>query len=185
MTTKPRKTTGSTPTTPKVTSAAAWRSNADQGMIITLPSGNAARLKRTLNLPELLKKGKIPNPLAPIISEMLSQKKTTLAVKEQDGEAMMQMLDLVDSQIPNIFIEPKVQMEPTDWDDESQGEWAPDDDALALSDIDVEDRLFAFAFAQGGPADAGTFREQSQKALADLADVSDVEREAERLGGVV
>lgn len=156
----------------EITSAASWKDRASQGMPVTLPSGNTARLRRTLDLPDLLSKGKIPNPLAPVIQDMLQQQKASIQIagNENADVLMAQMMELVDSQIPRIFVEPRVEVRPDDWDDEAQGEWEPSDDAITLSDIDIEDRMHAFAFAQGGPADAATFRQESKAAVARMAD---------------
>jgi hypothetical protein len=151
----------------EVTSGAAWRKKKAEGVLVTLPSGNVARLVRTLDLPLLLKAGKIPNPLAPIVQEMLDLKKPALNLqgKDDDGVLIEQLLELVHSQLPRIFIEPKVVQRPEDAD----LEWEPADDEITVDDIDPEDAMFVFAYGQGGPSDAATFREESKKAVADMA----------------
>jgi hypothetical protein len=185
MTTKPRKAAPPKSGTQQVTSAAAWRSSAEKGHVVPLPSGNTARLRRTLDLPELLKKGVIPNPLAPLIQKMLATKAATIdPASENAEEAMLQMVELVNGQIPKIFLEPRVEICPDDWDYGKNGQWEPSEGAIALEDLDFEDRMFAFAFSQGGPDDVATFRNKREAALATLEDGSGVQREAERLGGV-
>lgn len=149
-----------------VTSAAAWQTAPEMlGHIIELPSGNKARLRRTLDLPELLKSGKIPNPLASIVNEIIGQKKPNFETGE-DPQAMVQLIELINKQIPRIFVDPKVQSEPADWDEDEKGKWEPDAGYLSLEMIGYEDRMFAFAFAQGGPSDVALFRQRQKEIVA-------------------
>jgi hypothetical protein len=134
-----------------------------------LPSGNKARLRRTLDLPELLKAGKIPNPLAKVVNSIIGQAKPNFETNE-DPEAMVQLIELINKQMPRIFVDPKVQVEPADWDEDEKGEWAPDEGYLSLNMIGYEDRMFAFAFAQGGPSDVAQFRERQKEIVATLED---------------
>ena len=182
MTTKPRKTpvkksapAAAAPT--QVTAASAWSKPAEivEGHLLTLPSGNVARLRRTLNLPHLLRKGKIPNPLAAQVEQMISSKKPVVQPSEDDKELLLQMIELIHSQLPKIFVEPRIELEPDEWDEDEQGQWQPSEGAIAIEWLAPEDAMFAFSFAQGGPAEVARFREQSQKIVADMANEPAVE----------
>lgn len=189
-TAKPRKRTtkvADLATTPvaaapvQATAASAWKKseNVVVGHLITLPSGNVARLRRTMNLPELLRTGKIPNPLAGYVNEAIATKNPASAQpKDDDPQAIVQMVQLIQGQLPMIFLEPKVATQPPHWDEAKQGQWEPAEDEVNIIDIDPEDAMFAFAFAQGGPADVARFRAEQAKIVASVADEQGVEGEA-------
>lgn len=177
MATKPRTSKASTT---EVTSASEWRSAAKEGHLLELPSGNRARVRRTLNLMKMLKAGRIPNPLQGLVQDMVNQNRAAPDMSKATPESMQQMLDLVDSQIPIIFIEPKVERAPEGHDPDIDGPFVPSDpNAVALDDIDIEDRMFVFTFAQGGPSEVASFREGQVAALASLGDGEGLEGEAE------
>lgn len=165
---------------PQVTAASAWNKPEEvvQGHLLTLPSGNVARLRRTLNLPTLLRQGKIPNPLASQVDKMIREKKPSIAATPDDTQMLMQMVQLINSQLPKIFIEPRVEAEPAKWDEDIHGEWEPSEGAISVEWLTPEDAMFAFAFAQGGPAEVASFREQQEQIVADLVDEQGVEAEA-------
>lgn len=169
----------------KVTAASAWKRSAQQteGVVVTMPSGNVARLRRTLDLPLLLRTGKIPNPLAGYVDAAIKTKNPAIKPSEGDNEAMVQMVVLIQTQLPRIFIEPRVEIEPKTWDTDTQGVWEPSEDALRIEDIDPEDAMFAFAFAQGGPAEVASFREQQATIVANMAHEQGVEGEAKQPAG--
>lgn len=191
MATKSRKATSAPPQVPpppipvlspdSVTSATEWRSGSKDGFVVELPSGKKARLKRTMNLMSLLEKGKIPNPLAGRIKEMIASQKAAPDIMGDDAEEVLpQLLALVATQVKRIFVEPRIETEPEDWDEEDDGEWEPSEGAIALDDVDMQDRMFAFAFAQGMALDLTAFRQQQAQAVADLQDVSRVAGKAKQ-----
>lgn len=151
-----------------VTPASAWRSSAKDGFVVELPSGNRARLRRTMNLVSLLESGQIPNPLAGAVRTMIGERKVEINVGEDTPEAMLQMLELVNTQLPRIFVEPRVEVQPADWNAAEQGEWEPSEGAIALVDIDYPDRMFAFSYAQGQALDLDDFRARQAEAMANL-----------------
>lgn len=164
-----------TPGAKKVTSAGAWNSARKEGFVIELPSGNVARLRKTLTLITLIRSGQIPNPLAKHVNKMVQERGAALDLKDLEPDAMMQMLDLVNNEIPKIFIEPRVYEVP---DGEDASTWQPEDEnGISITDLAYEDRFFAYSFAQGGPSDLATFRE-STPSLADLPDGAGVPDEA-------
>jgi hypothetical protein len=197
MPAQPRKTSTAKKASPKksaqpaagapieVTPASAWKRKTETvtSFPVTLPSGNVARLRRTLDLPQLLTSGKIPNPLAGVVNEMITSKKPSAdmrKVPEKDRiQVVTQMVQLINKQLPKIFVEPVVESQPVHWDEAEQGEWAPNEGALSIDEIDPEDAVFAFQFAQGGPTEVASFREQSAALVADLADGEGVEGASE------
>lgn len=167
----------------EVTSAAGWNKSRTEGFIQRLPSGNVARLRKTLSLMNLIKTGQIPNPLGKHLRNVMqSGGKVDLDLKSMDEESLKQVLEMVDSQIPDIFIEPRVYAVP---EGENPYIWTPDDhEAVSVAALDFEDRFFAFSFAQGGVTDLDSFRVKSAEAVATLEDVEQVQDEAvEPTGG--
>lgn len=174
-TTKPPKQEATVPvySPDSVTSAEAWRTGSKDGFVIELPSGKRARIRRTMNLLAMLEKGKIPNPLAGRIREMISERKAMPELKGDDAnEAVPQLLELVAAQVKRIFVEPRVEEEPADWDEDTDGEWEPSEGAIALEDVDMQDRMYAFAYAQGMALDLETFRRKQAEAMATLQNVT-------------
>jgi hypothetical protein len=156
-----------------VTPASEWRSAITEGFIVPLPSGRVARLRRTLDLIELIKTGQIPNPLAGAINTMIkeSSTSTTFDLRKLPEEAIPQMLDLVDKSMERIFVYPKV-VEPP----EGSGiDWLPEDpETISVWAIDAQDRMFAFGFAQGGPGSLAPFRAKQAEAVAGITDGDEV-----------
>jgi hypothetical protein len=167
---------------PQVTTASQWKSKKRQGMVVTLPSGNSVRMRRTLDIFTLLKTGRVPNPLAAMITEVISTQGDTNPfqnIEEEGGEPLSQLLELVNGQIPRIVIEPKVVLRP----DDAPADWEPPEDAIEVEDFDLEDRMFLFGVAQGGPADLASFRREQDAYVASAQDGQDVPAEAERASG--
>lgn len=161
------------PETP--TTKSAWKSPRKEGFMVTLPSGNAARLRRTLDLITLMKVGKIPNPLMAIVNDMITGKRKTITPKDLPEGQMIELLKLVDQCIPGIFLEPKVATPPKDLDPAEAANWEPEgDDTIALSDLEQNDRMFAFAFAQGGPRELSRFRQGPDDDVEGLPDVPEL-----------
>lgn len=163
---------------PQVTPASQWRTQTKEGFVTELPSGNFARIRRTMDLFDLLKNGQIPNPLAARIKDMLNSKGGGLPDLSQgegdQGEAVTQMMDLVARQCVATFVEPRVEVKPDDWDPEAidpdtkekKGEWEPSEGAISIDDLTIQDRMFVFAFAQGMALDLSAFRGQPAAPVA-------------------
>jgi len=164
-----------------------WRSARKQGILVTLPSGNTASLKRTLDLAEMIKEGKIPNPLTETMNKMLEAGGKPTKIDTSDPELLISMIQFINAQCARIFVEPAVEVPPdidhldedprcADWTDEHKANydpnaWEPEDEAtLSVLDIDFDDQMFAFAFAQGASADLATFRDQRAAYMAGGAD---------------
>lgn len=109
-----------------VTSITAWREGRIQE--VRLPSGNVARLRRA-HILDLAMAGAIPAPLAGLVSEMVSEQKTTIGLDELGKYGQ-----LVDVVVKAAFVEPRVGDESTE-------------NQLAISEIDAADKLAVFAWS--------------------------------------
>lgn len=170
-------------TTPKnknkeleVTSVSEWRSPTKTGQIIELPSGNRARVKRTMDLMELLKAGKIPNPLNSIVEEMIAQGKADLSNEEIGADAVIQMIDFIDDNVVRAMVDPKCERPPAPKENETADEysarlieWEPPSGKLSVNDIDLDDRMFIFAFSQGLASDLESFRRAQGAVMAPIS----------------
>ena len=148
------------------TSAAEWRSARKQGFLVTLPSGQNVMVRRTLDLFERLRDGKIPNPLAGIVSEMIENKSQQVDMSNMDETALAQMLMYIDETVVRMMISPQVVMEPAN----APAGWEPPAGCIATSDIDLADKIFLFNVAQGGTADLATFRAQAEALVGSVPD---------------
>ena len=135
----------------KPTSGKVWRRPREEGYVITLPSGNSARL-RPVALDTLLASGEIPDLLMPLVTAMLFED------KPEDEEQVEVKPDLVGDTVGLIalvvrasFLEPRVVDEPQA------------DDEIALADISAEDKGAVFSLAnQPARVLAGLSERQAQ-----------------------
>jgi hypothetical protein len=170
----------------QATSAAAWSAPRREGMLIELPSGNVARLRRALDLVFLLKTGQIPNPLANVVNNMIRKQSAEFPMKDMDEKALQQMLELVEQTCVQCFLEPKVAIPPRVEIKHEDGTvnkiadpaWDPPEDTISIDDLDMKDKFFVFGFVQGGSADLKTFREQSTPSVDTVQDGEGVQPEA-------
>lgn len=162
------------PTDQKPTSAAEWKAK-KEGFVVELPSGNSARIRRSMDILVMLKQGRIPNPLAGLVHEMLQNKRQTLNPQDIEPEAFTQLLELVDQTAVKVMVEPRVEVPDADDPD-----WQPSEDAISLEDLTLDDKFFLFSLAQGGVSDLKSFREQQAEALAAPPDGGAVPRKAKR-----
>ena len=153
------------------------------GFIVELPSGNVARVRRTLDLPTMLKAGRIPNPLADTIAKSIAGGGDGIEPSELDRTQLMQMLDLVDSVVARMMVEPKVSApEPRMPDEEDEiyskrlDSWVPDEGTLSIFDLELNDKMFLFYVGQGAAVDLQRFREESGLAVAGVPTVEDVQQ---------
>lgn len=165
-----------------------------EGFIAELPSGNVVRMVRTMDMPLLLKTGQIPNPLAGIVQGMIDSRTTQFPFDEMDTEVMMQLLDLLHETVVRSVIEPPFSMpakrirkgkdkETPEAYMQRLEDWEPDPDTISVWDMDMSDRFFIFAVAQGAAADLASFREEQDRALADLQASAGVRDATQRAGG--
>lgn len=81
-----------------------------EGFIVDLPSENVVLMTRTMDMPILLKTGKIPNPLAGIVQRMIDTRNPEYPQEAMDTEVMMQLLDLMHETIVRCVLEPPFDM---------------------------------------------------------------------------
>lgn len=153
------------------TSAAAWRSARKEGFLVTLPSGQTVKIRRTLDLFERLRDGRIPNPLAGIVVDMIENKREQVDMSKLDERSLGQMLALIDETITKMMIEPQVTLEPSD----APIGWEPPEGFISTADIEIDDKLFLFNVAQGGTADLATFRAQAASFVGSVSDGNGVQ----------
>lgn len=183
------------------TSATEWRSSRKAGFLSTLPSGNVARLRRTMDLLTLLRTGTIPNPLRGIINEMIQgQGEKTLDPSEMSEEGFIQFVDLLNDTVVKCVIEPSVQKHPDapkppdDPEDSATYErfqeemvaweqWEPEPGYLSTNDFELEDKMFIFMVAHGMASDLSSFREVQDQSVASVQDGINLQREAEQPSG--
>lgn len=163
--------------TPQPTSVSEWRKPDHKGFMVELPSGKSVRMFRNMDMLALLKQGRIPNPLAGMVQEMINKGGAVDMDKLQlDTDTLQQLLDLMDECVAKVVIEPKVIRRP----DDASADWEPPEDALEVGEIDIQDRLFIYTVAQGGATDLTQFREQQDKIMATTQDGPRVQPKAKR-----
>lgn len=79
---------------------------AEDGFYADLPSGNRVFMTRTLDMPILLRTGRIPNPLAGIVQKMIDTRSTAFPKEAAEPEVIMQLLDLLNETAVRCIIEP-------------------------------------------------------------------------------
>lgn len=139
------------------TSAAAWRKPREEGFLITLPSGNVARL-RPVALDVLITSGKLPDMLTPIAAKTLWVEEDVTAVGEIP-ELAKGFAELVNFVLPAAFLEPVVI---------ADGE--PGAGEIHIEDIDFSDKVAVFNLVTSGAASLGKFREQQTRSLDTVPD---------------
>ena len=137
-----------------ITSGSVWRRNREEGEIIQLPySGKIVRM-RTVRPDQLLRLGRIPDPLTKLVVDMIYG---TIATENIDSfldvqasvEEALEMLESLRVVCTAGLIDPKVVDNPVE------------DNEISIDDIELADRgyIFRLVFV---PADAlSTFRYES------------------------
>lgn len=162
-----------------VTSAKDWRRKRTEGIIVTLPSGNTAKIVRKMDIVEMLRGGQLPNSLATIVMSMMSGDSTAIEALELDQTVLIDMMDWINDQVIAAMVEPKVVRRPVTVDgnekeileragwvfDAQFNEWDPPEGSVEIVDIEMQDRMFICGITQGGPANYDSFRAQSAAAL--------------------
>lgn len=175
------------------TSAQEWGRKIEEGAVHELPSGNFARVRRTLDLLVMLRAGKIPNPLAGIVRSMIQTQKADFPLDKMDEQTLSQLLDLLDNNAAAAMVDPKVEVPPRrnegeadedynvrfeKWDVERLGRGA-----LSAWQLDVQDKLYLMGLSQGRVVDLQSFREEQERAMAGLSLGSDVPKPTKRTAG--
>jgi len=163
------------------TSASGWRSPRKEGFVVELPSGNKARVRRTLDLYDLVRSGKVPNKLISVVQKMMGKGKfdaAELSPENLDVETLQQMTQFIDTVATKVMVEPRCAVPPPGT--EYPETWDPPEGAISIYDLTEEDKMYLFHIAQGGVADVEQFRLEQKAALAALQDVPDVQAATEQ-----
>jgi hypothetical protein len=118
-----------------VTSGSEWLKNREEGELVQLPySGRLVRV-RTVRPDMLLRQGKIPNPLATLMVNMIYSKGGELDAFLNDQEnidAAMEMLESLRVVCTAGLVAPRIVDDPVG------------DDEISIDDIELPDRSFIF-----------------------------------------
>lgn len=174
----------------------------DTSVVVELPSGNVARVRRTMSIFRIVQEGSIPNPLRGIVLDMVRNGNPAAFEKaDNDPVVMRQFADFLDTVAVETMVEPTVDMpvqkgklkdEAGDFinPDETEDEyfarcevWSPSEGSVSVFDIEAEDKIFLFVMSQGGVADAKTFREVISNSVDSVEDVAELPRKTKRTGG--
>jgi hypothetical protein len=150
---------------PQITLGKMWRKSREEGYVISLPSGNSAKL-RPISLDLLVMHGKIPDMLTPIAAKSLWVETSTEEIgRERDLSA--KYIELINLIVPLAMIDPKVVESPQA------------DDEISLEDLDFMDKLAIFNLVTQ-PADMlRSFRDQQIQRLALTPDGEDIRTQTE------
>lgn len=163
------------------------------GIILELPSGNVCKVRRTMDMLTMLQAGKIPNPLARVVNTMIDTGDTNFQkhlADAEDPEVMRQMFELINQTMTKVWMEPQVSAPDSrksgeSWDEfaERVKDWEADEGTLSVFDIEMEDKMYVFAVAQGAAADLERFRREQESALESVQASEGVVKPTKRTGG--
>lgn len=143
----------------QVTGAAVWRKPRQEGYVITLPSGNTARL-RPVALDVMITSGKLPDILTPIAAKTLWAEIETEEIGNV-AEMASGMADLFGIVCKAAFMEPAVVDKPKA------------DNEISLEDISFEDKAAVFQLAIQPAKVLERFREQQAAGVESVPDSKD------------
>lgn len=167
------------PTPQSATPASSWRSV--EGFVAELPSGNSARIKRTMDILTMVKQGRIPNPLAGIVMEAIRSKGTMdLDLSAMPAEAIPQMFSMIDDVAIGCMLEPRVERpyyakDDSEEEQRKETEWQPSEGAISLAMLDEMDKMYLFRVAMGGATDLESFRAALESGVATAQDGAGVQ----------
>jgi len=119
----------------KVTSATEWREAREVGFVVTLPSGNAARI-RPVAMDVMIQDGTLPDLLSPLAAKSLWTEMDTKFIGDT-AELAIGMAELFGQVCKAAFLEPRVV---DDAEDLGDGE-------IALEDVSFDDKGYVFQLA--------------------------------------
>lgn len=136
-----------------VTNGLEWRRNREEGELVQLPySGKLVRI-RTVRPDMLLRLGKIPNPLASLMVDIIygrvdSDKMDNFLSLGESVEAAMDMLESLRIVCSASFVSPKIVDNPTQANE------------ISIDDIELNDRSYIFRLTFVSAEALKTFRYQ-------------------------
>lgn len=125
----------------QVTPPSQWR---NRGELVELPCGAVVRL-RSISLGACLLRGEVPNALASYAKDMMTGGKALEDAKRGDALKSIEFMAWLCSY---ALLEPRLY----------QGNDAPPDDCITLSDLTDVDQAFIARYAQGETLDLSNFR---------------------------
>lgn len=135
----------------KATTGKAWRKAREEGYLITLPSGNVARL-RPVALDVLITSGQLPDVLTLMAaSHLWSDQEYEPGDIAKQSEMAKDYADLINAVIPAAMLSPRVVDEP-DADDE-----------ITLDDIEFADKIAVFNLSTAGATALRGFRDKQAR----------------------
>lgn len=137
------------------TLARTWRQPRQEGFVVVLPSGNAARL-RPVALDQMILAGKLPDLLTPLAAKTLWTNTDEAEIGNQI-ELAKGFAQLVNMIVPLAMMEPKIVEDPLA------------DDEIAIEDIDFGDKVAVFQLATQPATFLRAYRDQQ---AANVATVS-------------
>lgn len=151
----------------KPTSGAAWRVRSqklrEEGALLDFPSGLTARIRNVSNA-GFLKMGGIPDTLTPIVMELMSslgsgidKARMAKAAQSIPAETMLAVFTSMQDALCRLaFIDPKIVDEPQE------------DDEIAITDLDDEDKEWLFGLLGLPARQLETFCKESNERLRSL-----------------
>lgn len=128
-----------------VTSGAEWRRLREEGQHVTLPSGNVARL-RPVSFEELLRAGRIPNPLLSTLRRMMGLDRIEQNAPRDLAKETEDMILLMEIVCKSAMLEPRIVDDPTE------------DDEIAFFDLTSADRDYVMDWVQNPQSAVKPFR---------------------------
>jgi hypothetical protein len=134
-----------------VTSGLEWRRNREEGELVQLPySGKIIRL-RTVRPDQLLRLGKIPNPLAALMVDIIygnvdSDRMSNFLDVQEGVESAMDLIESLRVVCTAAFVEPKIVDNPTK------------DNEISFDDLELSDRSYVFRLTFVSAEALKTFR---------------------------
>jgi len=136
------------------TLARTWRQPRAEGFVVTLPSGNVARL-RPVALDRMILSGSLPDLLTPLAAKTLWTTTDEAEIGNQI-ELARGFVDLVNLIVPLAMMEPTIVEDPQT------------DSEISIEDIDFGDKVAVFQLATQPATFLKAFREQQAGGLATL-----------------
>ena len=146
----------------QATSGKEWRRLREEGEVVELPSGHVACL-RPLSLLSLMERGKVPDTLSGVVSQLIVKGDKPAATLEtyQDFAELISWVCRVS------FIEPRIVDDPKE------------DNEIGIDDVNFEDRVFVFNWAQKEVQFLMPFRPEPGGDVADVAGSQQLPLQAE------
>lgn len=162
------------------TSATEWRKPREEGYVVTLPSGNVARL-RPVALDALVTAGEIPDTLTPLAARMMWQTGSSDEADEpeqedQSFERGKQSIEFTNLIVRSAMIEPRICEEDCEVCEE---DCEVCDDCILIEDIDFDDRIAIQRLVLRSAEAMRRFRDKQAANVEAVPDSEDTQPETE------